>query len=345
MTVQLSHTAISYLAVPEQWHSHMQGAGHELPPTLDMIFPPTDSDIAHRIERALDKDNTFVIFSGQTGTGRSTLLRATQNYMNPTSLEIADNRDKVVEALDEHRHDLYILEDVIASRDLAAVQDKLRFGFGDLYSDSESYRGSKIVCSMHSKNAAQVVERLTDETSIGSSDLLSLTSLIVHLSAVPKLCPKCSLTGFPHGCHVCRDGYCGKVILAETIEIIPAKVTPKIYKALAKTHRRQALEKLITEIGDYRRAVEHATALISNKITTRTAIKNTLGLEILPEMTKQGSKIAGGALNASPLNSLRAQFPRGTPRLSSTASTRPGTRDWVPPQRISSTAVFEKQLP
>ena len=260
---------------------------------LASVFPERDSDIAERIKRPLNHGYGLVLVAGASGAGKSATLAAMLGYVAAPERKVASIEDPVevlipgVQQIPAHPEHLplarYLMAalradlDVIMLHDLADVETVAA-------ATTASQTGHTLMAAMDARSAPVAVDRLTN-LSIDRGQVAEELRLVVAQRLVKSLCSECSADGEPRGCGDCKDGYAGRVALAETIE-----VDDDMREAIQQGKPATALKKP----NGYRSFEEHAAALIANKITTQAETERACGAAIPPALLEMGALAATG---------------------------------------------------
>ncbi|PNS00823.1 hypothetical protein X927_02290 [Petrotoga mexicana DSM 14811] len=163
--------------------------------------------ILSNVEKLIDQKSKMLIFSGPTGSGKTTTMQYIVNkfkrkrkvhsienpieYINPGIIQI-------VSKIEEDKADIlkYILRQ---DPDLIVVGEIREKNFAKLLFES-SITGHLVFSSLHSKNVFLVLQRLK-MFGIEVRNLSESLDLILNQRLIPKKCPFCQ----GNGCHNCYN--------------------------------------------------------------------------------------------------------------------------------------------
>ena len=261
---------------------------------LVSIFPSSDSDIAVRLEQAIRPGNGLVVIGAPTFNGKETTYNALVRHLISTGRQVGGVEDthRVLQfrypelaRLDMDPRFPVSDSDVILADELRISQDcweafRAAEGWGNTH--QSTLGGNPTLAMAHLSRAAHFFQRIAAMGNELDRDF-SLVRFILCQLLVKKLCATCSFGGEPRGCDECTDGYSGKAVLAETIDLRGRDITGLSKNDLGMLEADRSFD-------------EHAAALIANKVTTQAEIRRVLGREADPELVELGAVVAGGAV-------------------------------------------------
>lgn len=191
------------------------------------------------IKNGLDESAGMMIFSGATGSGKTTSLYGAMEYLHGMGLSLLSVEDPI-----EQRTPWMAQTQVCVERGLtfASVirsmmrQDPDAIMIGEIR-DSETAQaaykcaltGHKVVCSIHAGSISEIAHRFSS-FGIDEENLTLVARLMVHQELVPALCPNCRYVSFSRskqsghaswkakGCGSCNyEGTFGRIPLADVL--------------------------------------------------------------------------------------------------------------------------------
>ena len=243
--------------------------------SLDRVFPTRQSDTALRITNALESGNGLVIVVGRTGDGKSTTLAAAIAHMTRPDRKVI-TLENPVETLIPGAQQIPITTHVTWAKGIKAIlrSDPNTIMIGEirdkdtaLLALEASQTGHMVLTTLHANDTTSAIPRLIN-LGVDKMQLTEELRLVVAQRLLKKLCRNCSHEGIPHGCEGCRNGFSGRMALAETL-IVDDEVRNIIESGNSYRTLREA--------DAYNPFFIHAKALLDAKMTTLQEVQDALG--------------------------------------------------------------------
>lgn len=226
-----------------------------------------------RIKKMIDMPNGIVLVTGATGSGKSTTVYSILQKLNTREVNIITVEDPVemevaglnqVQAQHEIGLDFAtVLRSILRQDPDIIMIGEIRDGETASIAVRSSITGHKVVSTIHTNNALNTIERLTD---MGIERYLIGTSLngVISQKLPRKLCPYCrkvretsdyEKTMFkkvlhadidkifdvnPEGCEHCFKGYRNRIAIAEVLVI-----TDEVRTAITNAVPKDVMRKLV----------------------------------------------------------------------------------------------------
>jgi len=240
-------------------------------------------DQQERLRRALKLRHGMLLFTGPTGSGKTTVLYACMKELAKAPLKIVSVEDPVEYILErivqvpvnEHAGMTFpvVLGAIQRTAPNVIMVGEVRDGDTAALMTEAALTGRLVLSSLHTNDAVSALQRLLD---IGLEPFLLADSVrfIMAQRLVRRVCPQCSRESEPGaedlakaagiarrggldwgllekkfrtpvGCPTCAmTGYSGRTIIAETLE-----VTPELAQALRQGGKAEELRRLAIEQG------------------------------------------------------------------------------------------------
>lgn len=259
-----------------------------------------------KIKKIIAKPHGLVLFTGPTGSGKTTTLYAILS-------ELRDETRKIITIEDPVEIELPLISQIEVNEKAAKAEDRITFSSAirvflrhdpdiilvgeirDLETAQEALRaaftGHQTFSTLHATDAFNCLTRLLDLGMSLQFLAQGLTGLISQ-RLVRKLCQHCRKKGpaldkyrtvfpgevyYPVGCEFCRDGYHGRTVAAEVLEITPEIRDKMVLGELADVKR---VVENMKKNKEFCTLQEDALRLIEDGITSITEIERVVGIEL-----------------------------------------------------------------
>ena len=259
-----------------------------------------------KIKKIIAKPHGLVLFTGPTGSGKTTTLYAILS-------ELRDETRKIITIEDPVEIELPLISQIEVNEKAVKVEDRITFSSAirvflrhdpdiilvgeirDLETAQEALRaaftGHQTFSTLHATDAFNCLTRLLDLGMSLQFLAQGLTGLISQ-RLVRKLCQHCRKKGpvpdkykgvlpgevsYPVGCEFCRDGYHGRTVAAEVLEITPEIRDSMVLGELADV---KAVVETMKKNKKFYTLQEDALRLIEDGVTSIAEIERVVGIEL-----------------------------------------------------------------
>lgn len=246
------------------------------PLDLASIFPPSISDTATELERAVAPGRGLVIIGGPTGSGRHVTYSALVRHLIASGRQVGGIEDTHAALVKAHPELGEMVPgfpvsdgDVILAdefRETAELQDAVSAASGRAATSPPNAQGHVVLGMLHASRLSHCFQRIVD-LRVDLVRVAPNVRFVACQSLVKRLCQVCSLSGEPQGCDECNAGYNGWAALAETMDL-----------SGRDTEGMENADFLLLEPDQSYE--EHAVSLIASRITTRTEVRRVLGHDV-----------------------------------------------------------------
>jgi len=181
-------------------------------------------DHASCLERVLGCANGLILVTGPTGSGKTTTLHAALVKKSKEPLSIITLEDPVEYEIPgvrqvHIRHNQGVtfasgLRSALRQDPDVIMVGEIRDGETAKVAVHTALTGHLVLSTLHTNSALEAIPRLVD-MGIDSYLLASTLKLVISQRLVRMVCRNCS----GDGCTACRDGFSGRSIIAEMLEI------------------------------------------------------------------------------------------------------------------------------